>query len=312
MSEPTSRPRPARIDVHQHMVPSDYAAWLRGNGVHAPGGRALPDWTPDLALEFMDRHGIATGVLSLTTPGVHLGDDAAARTMAHRANDFGAALMAEHPERFGLWASLPLPDVRAATGEAVRALDDLSADGVVLLANHRGLYLGDPALDPLMDVLDERRAVVFVHPADLPGPPAEGIPPFAADFLLDTTRAAFNLVKHDVPRRYPGIRFILSHAGGFVPYAAHRLAAVVFAETGRDPAAVLDDLAGFYFDTALSSSPSALPSLHAFAKPGHVLYGSDWPFAPDLAVSYFSDFIADDDAISHTNAHPLFPRLAPQ
>jgi predicted TIM-barrel fold metal-dependent hydrolase len=104
-----------------------------------------------------------------------------------------------------------------------------------------------------MAALDERAAVVFVHPAPLPGPTVEAIPPFAADFLLDTTRAAFTLVKHDVPRRFPNIRFILAHAGGFVPYAAHHLAVTVFGETGRDLNQVLEDLSGFYSDTALSS-----------------------------------------------------------
>ncbi|MCD0449440.1 amidohydrolase family protein [Actinocorallia sp. API 0066] len=298
-----------RIDVHQHMVPPAYAAWLRGHGVHTPGGRALPDWSPQTAIGFMDQNGIATGILSLTAPGVHLGDAAEARLAAREANDYGAQLVADHPDRFGFWAALPLPDVTGAVAEAVRALDTLPAEGVVLLANSRGLYLGDTVLDPLMAELNERSATVFVHPAELPGnPPVEGIPAFAADFLLDTTRAAFNLVKHDVPRRFPNLRFILSHAGGFVPYASHRLAATVFAETGRDPFAILDDLAGFYFDTALSSSPAALPTLHAFAKPGHILYGSDWPFAPDLAVAYFNEAIADDGAIGRTNALPLLRR----
>ncbi|MDX6741648.1 amidohydrolase family protein [Actinocorallia sp. A-T 12471] len=300
----------SRIDVHQHMVPPAYAAWLRGHGVHAPGGRALPDWSPELALDFMDRNGVATGILSLTTPGVHLGDHAEARLVAREANDYGAELVADHPDRFGYWAALPLPDVVGAVAEASRALD--TAEGVMLLANSRGLYLGDPVLDPLMAALNERSATVFVHPAELPGPSVEGIPAFAADFLLDTTRAAFNLVKHDVPRRFPNLKFILSHAGGFVPYASHRLAVTVFAETGRDPMAVLDDLAGFYFDTALSSSPAALPTLRAFAKPGHILYGSDWPFAPELAVSYFAEPIADDDAVNGTNALPLLRRSLPQ
>ncbi|MCD0453009.1 amidohydrolase family protein [Actinocorallia sp. API 0066] len=298
-----------RIDVHQHMIPPAYAAWLRGHGVHAPGGRQLPEWNPVEALALMDRNGIATGVLSISTPGVHLGDAGEAGIVAREANDYGAALVADHPGRFGLFASVPLPDVTAAVTEATRALDGLAADGVVLLANNRGLYLGDPVLDPLMAALDERAATVFVHPAELPGPPVEGIPEFAADFLLDTTRAAFNLVKHDVLRRFPGIRFILAHAGGFVPYAAHRLAVAIFAETGRDPYAILDDLADFYFDTALSASPAALPSLFAFAKPGHVLYGSDWPFAPELAVSYFTEAIADNVAVGRENALALFPRL---
>ncbi|MFF4776366.1 amidohydrolase family protein [Microtetraspora fusca] len=165
-----------------------------------------------------------------------------------------------------------------------------------------------------MTTLDDRSAVVLVHPADLPGPAVPGIPPFAADFLLDTTRAAFNLVRHDVPRRFPKIRFILAHAGGFLPYAAHRLALTVFAETGRDLDSILDDFAGFYFDTALSASPAALPSLLAFAKPGHVLNASEWPFIPEVAVACFNGHLQDAadhiTDIGHRNARLLFPRLA--
>ncbi|GAA4088907.1 amidohydrolase family protein [Nonomuraea soli] len=275
----------SRVDVHQHLVPEPYARWLRSHGVDAPGGRPLPSWSPAEALEFMERQGIAKAVVSLTTPGAYLGDGGDAAYVARQSNTYAAQLAADHPGRFGFFATLTLPDVDTAVQEAAHALGELGADGVMLLANSDGLYLGDALLDPLMAHLDEHGATVFVHPAQLPGPPAAGIPPFAADFLLDTTRAAFNLVKHDVPRRFPHIRFILAHGGGFVPYAAERLAITVFAETGRDLGDILDDLRGFHFDTALSASPA----LAAFARPGHLHYGSDWPFAPEPAVAYFKE-----------------------
>jgi predicted TIM-barrel fold metal-dependent hydrolase len=201
---------------------------------------------------------------------------------------------------------------------ATDALDELGADGVCLLANNAGRYLGDPVEDELFAALNERHTVVFVHPSALPGPAVAGVPPFAADFLLDTTRAAMNLVVHDVPRRYRRLKIILAHAGGFLPYAAHRIAAGLIEPTRRDPLTLLEDLAGFYFDTALSGSPTALPSLLAFAKPGHVLFGSDWPFAPEPAVAWFTgglDNFPGLDADGHTaidrrNAQALFPRFA--
>ncbi|MFQ6398721.1 amidohydrolase family protein [Nocardia sp. KC 131] len=309
---------PARIDVHQHIVPSDYADWLRSKGVEAPGGRALPDWSPESALALMDRHLIATAILSLSTPGTHFGDDAQAREWARRVNETGAELVRDRPERFGLFATVPLPDVDGSVREIAYAFDELNADGVVLLANSRGTYLGDPSFDPVMAELDRRAAVVFVHPSDLPGPAVDGIPPFAADFLLDTTRAATNLVLRGVPRRYPNIRFILSHAGGFVPYASHRIAVAITATTGQNPLDALEDLSGFYFDTALSGSPAALPSLLAFARPGHVLFGTDWPFAPDPGVAYFTGQLdtypgidgAARAAIDQDSALSLFPRLS--
>ncbi len=159
--------------------------------------------------------------------------------------------------------------------------------------------------------------MVFIHPADLPGPTVPGVAPFAADFLLDTTRAAYLLVRNGIRRKYPNIRFILSHAGGFVPYASHRMAVAITGDTGRSPADSLDDFAGFYFDTALSSSAAALPTLLAFAKPGHITFGSDWPFAPIAAAKLFAAGLETysrmnaetRDAIDHHNALALFPRL---
>jgi predicted TIM-barrel fold metal-dependent hydrolase len=192
------------------------------------------------------------------------------------------------PGRFGLFETVPLPDAEAATAEAVRALDHLKADGLILLANAAGSYLGSAAHDELFAELDARSGVVLVHPARLPGPDVPGVPAFAADFLLDTTRAAYLLVRNGVITRYPRIRFILSHAGGFVPYAAHRLAVSLAADTGSPTLDFLEQFRSFYFDTALSSSPSALPALLAIAQPERVLFGSDWPFAPAAGVQYFT------------------------
>ena len=307
----------ARIDVHQHLLPRDYVAWLNAHGITAAGGRDLPDWSAESAIALMDDRGIATGVVSVATPGVNLGDDAEAAVWARRVNEFAAGLVSGRPDRFGFFATLTLPDVDGALEAADHALGTLGADGVILEANSHGTYLGDPALDPLMAELDRRSAVVFVHPAELPGPTVPGIPAFAADFLLDTVRAAANLVLHGVPRRFPNVRFILAHAGGFLPYAAHRIGMVVAGLTGCTMAEALDDLSGFYFETALSASPAALPSLLAFARPGHVLFGSDWPFAtPDLVASFTGNLDAADSldpdrrqAVDHGSAMALFPRL---
>jgi predicted TIM-barrel fold metal-dependent hydrolase len=281
-----------RIDVHQHVVPPAYAAWLRANGLDDAGGRELPGWSAEEALAVMDRHDVETAILSVSTPGVRIDPGergaAEARAMARRVNEFAAEVARDHPGRFGFFATLTLPDVDGALAELEYAFDTLGAAGVILLANTLGRYLGDPADEPLLEELDRRRAVVFVHPSMLPGPPVLGVPPFAADFLLDTTRAAFRLVQSGAVLRHPSLKIILSHAGGFVPYASHRLMAALLLEGGRSPAAVLADFQSFYFDTALSGTPAALPSLLAFAKPGRVLFGSDWPYAPAPAVAYFT------------------------
>ena len=310
-------PAPRRIDVHQHLVPPFYRDALSQAGIAGAGGRALPDWSPEAALDLMDLLGTDTAILSVSTPGTgFLTDPTEAACLARRLNDFSAALAAQHPDRFRWFATLPMPDAGTSAKEAERTLTGLGADGVTLLANNNGSYLGADGQDSLWQVLDEHGAVVFVHPADLPAPPVDGIPPFAADFLLDTTRAAYLLVRNGVPRRYPHIRFVLSHAGGFLPYASHRIAVAIAGTTGRSPLDVLDDFRGFYFDTALSASPAALPTLLAFARPGHVLFGSDWPFAPTAAGQYFANGLdsgvdaATLAAVNRANAEALFPRLA--
>lgn len=306
-----------RIDTHHHAIPADYRAALRRAGIDEAGGRALPDWTPEASLATMDALGVSTAILSVSTPGAGFLPTAAdAAALARDVNDYLGGVVAENPGRFGFFATVPLPHVDAAVGETVRALDDLRADGVVLLANNAGVYLGEDGQDDLFAALDARSAVVFIHPADLPGPAAPGVLPFAADFLLDTTRAAYLLVRNGIRRKYPNIKFILSHAGGFVPYASHRMAMAITSDTGSSPADNLDDFRGFYFDTALSSSPAALPTLLAFAEPGHITFGSDWPFAPLAGSLYFAAGLenfpiepAGRAAIEHLNAYALFPRL---
>lgn len=306
----------SRIDVHQHILPPEFLAALDRHGMSA---WAPVKWSAAGAIAVMDEHRIATGVLSLSTPGPHLGDDAEARGLAKAVNERIAGLVQGRPDRFGMLASVPLPDIQGSL-EAIRhAFDDLSADGVILMANTRGVYVGDPAFDPVMEELNRRGAVVLVHPGPLSGPPAKGIHPSLADFLLDTTRAAINLVGNGVPRRFPKLRIILSHAGGFLPYAGYRIANLSnVIDPKVDPQAMLADLSSFYFDTALSGSPTVLPSLLAFARPGHVLFGSDWPYCPDKTVRYFTDTLdgypglaaAGHTAIDRGNAERLFPRLA--
>jgi predicted TIM-barrel fold metal-dependent hydrolase len=307
-----------RIDTHHHIIPPDYRNALRKAGIDEAGGRALPDWSSAGSLQTMADLDVATAILSVSTPGTTFLPSAAdAAALARDLNDYTTNLVASQSDRFGFFATIPMPHLDESVVETVRALDDLKADGVVLLANNAGIYLGEDGHDELFATLDERAAVVFIHPAELPGPTVPGVAPFAVDFLLDTTRAAYLLVRNGIRRKYPNIRFILSHAGGFVPYASHRLALAILADTGASPADSLDDFAGFYFDTALSSSAAALPTLLAFAKPGHITFGSDWPFAPVTAGKLFAAGLdtypgLDEqtrNAINRTNALALFPRL---
>ena len=306
-----------RIDVHQHLIPARYRQALDEEGLTA-GGWPTPPWDPEAALAMMDRRGIATGVLSISAPGVHFGDDAAARTLARAVNEEHAELVAKHPDRFGQFAVLTLPDVEGAAAEAVHALDVLGADGVIVLSNAGGTCRGDPSVEPLWEVLDERGAVVFVHPTAPPGlPMLPNLPSPLLDFPFDTTRAALQMATRRVLARHPRMRVILSHAGGFVPFVASRLAAAAMFTEGVSGADILDELRSFSVDTALSATPTALPSVTAFFPPGHVLYGSDFPFAAEEWGITF-DLELDEavrqghpvlEGVDRRNAEALLPRL---
>jgi 6-methylsalicylate decarboxylase len=310
-------PPTGRIDVHQHMIPDTYRRWLAARGVLDVGGIAVPEWSASAAMASMDRTGTAKALLSVSAPGVTpAANDAEAEDIARTVNDAGAELAKDHPDRFGFLATLPLPALDAAAREATRALDELRADGVILLAHSGDTYLGQPSQTDLFAELDRRHAVALVHPGPLPGPTVPGIPPLAADFLLDTTRAAYLLVRNEVVAKYPDIRFVLSHAGGFLPYAADRMALVIARDTGLDPTMLRNQFRNLYFDTALSTGTATMPALLAFAKPGHTVFGSDWPFAPQAAVDHFTDGLdhypgldeAQRQAIDRDNGVALFSR----
>ncbi len=314
---------PSRIDIHHHFLPTCYLKWLSSKGLVEGSGRkgGFPEWSPELALEVMDHEGIETAIVSISTPGVCLSTDPStfpdACAAARMVNKEGAKLLSENPNRFGFFATLPMPDVDGSIKEACHALDHLGASGVILMANTCGRYVGDPGDEPLFEELNRRKAVVFIHPSELEGPAIPDVPPYATDFLLDTSRAAYRLVANRFMQRFPDLKIILAHAGGFVPYAAYRMAGSVNFQTGRPLHEILSDFGSFYFDTALSSSPASLPSLTAFAKPDRILFGSDWPFVPASGVSFFTGMLdqykgLDDsshDALNAGNAEKILPRV---
>jgi predicted TIM-barrel fold metal-dependent hydrolase len=273
-----------RIDVHTHFVPDGYRAVLARHGLDMIAGTPVPDWSAELHEEFMRRWGIATAVVSISDPGVYFGDTAEARETARLVNEEAAALIASGSDRWGAFASLPLPDVPAAVSELQHALDALKLDGVALLSNVDGVYLGDPALADLYAELDRRQAVVFVHPAVPVERPKLLYPPFLFEFTFDTTRAFVNLMYLGVFQNYPAIRWIFAHAGGTLPYLAFRLSLGAFNEfvAPNVPDGPPAYYARAYYDTALSYGTSALSSLREVAPLDHIAFGSDWPFARQL------------------------------
>ena len=305
-----------RIDVHHHVLPDFYVKAAARFGVADGGGIAFPQWSSEAALALMDRCGIAAAVTSIAAPGVYFGDKAAARDLARRCNDHSARLVSDHPRRFGAFASLTLPDVDGALAELEYALDTLHLDGVILLASIGNQYLGDVAFDPLFAELDRRKAVVFIHPTVPPTSQALklAMPGALVEFVFDTHAGYSGTLERD-----PDMAFILSHAGGTVPYVAWRLAqgAVIPALRERAPQGAIAYLKRLYYDTAMSATPYALNSLRALVDPSQILFGSDSPYLPEALVDVsirgladYPDFdAATRTAIERDNALALFPRL---
>ncbi|SMG48986.1 amidohydrolase family protein [Paraburkholderia susongensis] len=310
------------IDVHHHILPDVF--WRATNDAHNPvGGITPPPWSKESTLSFMDDAGIDVAITSISTPGVHMGDDAAARDLARRVNELSAGLIEERPERFGGYAALPLPDVDGALRELEYSLDVLKLDGVVLFSNARGIYLGDTRFRPLFDELERRAAVVFVHPTSSPDAAARslGLPDTLIDFTADTTRAVAQLHYGNTFARTPNVKYIISHAGGTIPYLAARFSVIDEMNVipdGEERGTAADTLRRLYWDTAVSWRPAILQMLRSVVGMDQVLFGSDYPYLRrDLAVACRHDVETnagldseESRAVLAGNALKLFPRLA--
>jgi predicted TIM-barrel fold metal-dependent hydrolase len=276
-----------KIDVHHHMVPDFYSTALKSHGVDTAAGAPLPQWTPEASLALMDETGISRAYLSISCPGVFFGDAGEARELARQCNEYGNTLKSDS-ERFGYFATVSQTVQEDAVSEVVHALDKLDADGVTLLSSVDGIYLGDYNYWPLLEELNRRKAVVFIHPnlPDFASTIKLQLPGYLVEFVFDTTRAVANLIASGTLERFPDIKFILSHAGGTVPYLAWRLqlADLVLDKEGKFPQGTLHYLKQFYYDTALSPSPFMWGSMKNLVGADRLLFGSDYPFAPDLLV----------------------------
>ena len=283
-----------RIDVHTHLIPPFWAEALKTHGGD-PSGWASPEWSPEQAIRFMDDQEIAISVLSLTAPGVEGWKGADRIAMTKRVNDYGAELTQNKPDRFGYFATLPLPDVEASLAEIERCFESLRVDGVTLHSNYEDIYLSDPRFDAVWGELEKRAATIFVHPTRPPMPVLPGLPSPLVDYPSDTTRCAVDLVFKGHRRRFPSTKVILSHGGGYLPFAATRFAELgASISNGRSSADFLADIRSFYFDTALVA-PSGLPSLLGTVEIGHIVFGTDYPYASE-AVSKLIDSHFDNSS----------------
>jgi predicted TIM-barrel fold metal-dependent hydrolase len=283
------------IDVHAHYIPETYRVALHDNGHDQPDGfPQIPDWSPEEHVAAMDRLGIVTSMLSISSPGVYLGDEAATQDRAREVNEVGQRAVIDHPGRFGLFASLPLPDVDAAIAEIAYCCDQLDVAGFALLTNIGGTYLGDPTFQPVFDELDRRRTCLFIHPTS----PAcweqtsLGRPRPMLEFFFDTTRTVVDLVLNGTVARHPGIEFLIPHAGATLPMVADRVSVFSLLLDVDPDVDVLRDMGRLHFDLAGFPLPRQLDALLTLTTLDHLHYGSDYPFTPEFAAAMAGDRLA--------------------
>lgn len=313
-----------RIDVHAHFLPECYVDALNRAGLKTlDGGFPVPAWNARAAIEMMDRHDIATAMVSLSSPSTHFLPADERPRLVREINEAGRDLVCDHPGRFGFFATLPLPDVEAALAEIEHALDRLGADGVILETNIDGEYLGSRRFAPVFAELNRRKAALFLHPTS-PAcfeAVALGRPAPLLEFPLDTTRTIVDLIYTRTLQSNPDIKVIVPHAGAALPALIARIA--TFANLPMiepRPASeqeVFETLERLYYDLALSAHPVPFAALRRIAPVTQILFGSDWPFTPEIGVARNMHYLStadltesDASAIARGNAERVFPRLA--
>jgi predicted TIM-barrel fold metal-dependent hydrolase len=309
------------IDVHAHPVTPDYLAAMRAAGLSDVDGFPIPGWSEGSHLELLDRHGITAAVLSFSAPGISFASGLQARQLARRLNEAAAERRVRTNGRLGAFAVLTLPDVDGALDEMAYALDELELDGIGLLTNIGGRYLGDPAFDAIFAEAERRGTVISTHPVAPDGyerfSVGYGAP--ALEYPFDTTRMLVNLVASGTLRRHPRLKLIASHGGGTIPFLAERIAGISPFFNRLDPPItppeIIEQLRGIHYDCTAVANRVSLESYSAFVPAGRRLYGSDAPFMPEASIppslAALTAFYDEGDAaaLCSGNAEALFPHL---
>jgi 6-methylsalicylate decarboxylase len=314
-------PAPRRVDVHHHYFPPAYlgplAEWGKREGL---GGLQKPqqEWSVAGDIDELDRSGTATAILSISTPGVWFGDLEQAQQMARLSNEFAARMASDHQGRYGLFASVPMPDIDGTLKEIAYALDTLKADGIGFMTSYGDLWPGDKRFAPVFEELNRRKAVAYFHPLapNCCGHLIAGVPASALEYPYDTGRAVASLLFNGAFARYRDIRFLFSHAGAAIPVLAGRVANG--AKARKDlaeiaPEGVEAELKKLHYDTANSAFKPTMAALLAFVPASQVLFGSDYPYyaVGETAANLMTLGLpaAVRRAIDRGNAQRLIPRL---
>jgi len=312
------------IDTHHHIYPPRYTTANLKRIVEDSGAlpaSAYTGWSPNLALEQMDKAGVRSAVVSMTSPGIWWSEGGEeGRIWARDCNEFGAQMARDFPGRFGMFAAIPLPDTEGSMREIAYALDTLKLDGIGLLTSYAGKPLGDPSFAPVFDELNRRKVALFVHPTmSCCGMKIPGVDPPAIDFSTDTTRALTSLAYSGTFARCPDIKFIFSHGGGTMPMIVQRLAGAMRNFTPEQRAKILPngleaEFKRHHYDIAsVAMNPAGMAAVFKLIPLNRLLYGSDAPFGSTTTIAdhlrKFELPAADITAIRRENALRLFPRF---
>ncbi len=304
------------IDVHSHIITPEFISSLEQENRLMDEGFPLPKYDVNAHLKWMDEAGVQTSILTLAAP------QPSSASIIRQTNETAAKLKREHHGRYLFCAALPLPDVNAAIREAIYALDTLKADGIKLATNVQGQYLGAPELDTLFSVLNERKAVVILHP-HRPDPVNRQVmhqtPLAMQEYLSETTRAVSNMITRNVLARYPQVKVVVPHCGAYLPLAVPRMKSLTPVMQANQMVGIIDweaNLAALYYDLAGAHSPEVIRMMLTITTPDHLLYGSDYPYvAPQVLTASLarmkqyltneSDLAPFREMILHKNAEWL-------
>jgi predicted TIM-barrel fold metal-dependent hydrolase len=303
-----------RIDVHHHLSPPTHIEALRKLNL---GNPRTDTWTPQQSLDEMDKAGVTTALLAVTTPGVTFLTRDDARRIARECNEYGARLKTDFPGRFGLFATVPMSCAEDGTDEIEYAYDTLGTDGICLMTSYGDKWLGHRDFAPVLEVLHRRRAVVHVHPTapDCCADVLPDIAPSLIEYGTDTTRALASLIFTGTSARYKEISFIFSHGGGTMPYLIERFNNLPNSDkryASFTSEGVVSELRRFFYDTAIITHPAPLSALTNLIPLSQILFGSDFPLrSAAMSVEGLAAFFDGGgmEAIDSENILRLLPKL---
>jgi len=322
------------IDVHTHFIPSEViAAARRGAGfdgltvqqeagqewlVHRQGFRyPVPPAFYDLPerLALMDQRGISRAVVSVAPQlFMYWAAGQQAVTFCRAVNDALTAFAAGSAGRVMAVATLPMQDPAAAVTELRRAVHELGMRGAAIGPDVVGTPLDDPVIRPLLSAAVDLGVPLMVHPYYVSA--KRGLEDFYLTNLignpLATTICAARLIFSGTLDQLTGLRLVLMHGGGYLPYQIGRLdhGHQVRPEARRCQHPPSAYLRRFWYDT-VTHAPGPLRLLTDMAGPDRVVYGTNFPF--DMAAGSLKDQLAgtgladrDLAAIAGGNAADLF------